>query len=232
MSPAPPKHLDPAISYAADESLFNMQIFEPPLGYHFLKRPYELEPLGVSDFPELTYLDTAGQEVGADSDQLAYTRYTLHVREDARYQPHPAFATDDAGAPVYLFDDAAQTSGYRQIADFTETGSRPVTAADYVYGIKRLADPDLGSPMLGLMSKYIVGLQELSRTLGQQQREAWLNLDDFDMQGLKVIDKQTFTITINGRYPQFKFWLAMSFFAPVPVKQTVSITIPVLPNAT
>jgi oligopeptide transport system substrate-binding protein len=218
MSPAPPKHLDPAISYSADESLFHMQIYEPPLGYHFLKRPYELVPLGVSDFPALTFLDAVGREVSVDSDELAFTRYTLHVREDARYQPHPAFAADDAGTPVYLFDDAAQTAGYRRIADFTETGSRPVTANDYVYGIKRLADPDLGSPMLGLMSKYIVGLQAFSQVLGQQQRDDWLNLDDFDMQGLKVVDERTFSITINGRYPQFKFWLAMHFFAPVPME--------------
>ena len=57
MTPAPPKHLDPARSYASDESLFIMQIYEPPMGYHFLKRPYELNPLALADFPELTYLD-------------------------------------------------------------------------------------------------------------------------------------------------------------------------------
>lgn len=42
ISPAPPKHLDPAISCVSDESLILMQIYEPPMGYHFLKRPYEL----------------------------------------------------------------------------------------------------------------------------------------------------------------------------------------------
>ena len=44
MSPAPPKHLDPALSYASDECLFIMQVYEPPMDYHFLKRPYELIP--------------------------------------------------------------------------------------------------------------------------------------------------------------------------------------------
>ena len=47
MSPAPPKHLDPVISYATDETLFISQIYQPPLGYHFLKRPYQLQPLGI-----------------------------------------------------------------------------------------------------------------------------------------------------------------------------------------
>ncbi|HSH41129.1 MAG TPA: hypothetical protein VK973_03270, partial [Arenicellales bacterium] len=42
-----PKHLDPARSYSADEYTFIAQIYEPPLQYHFLKRPYELIPLTV-----------------------------------------------------------------------------------------------------------------------------------------------------------------------------------------
>ena len=34
-----PKHLDPAQSYTEDESVFTGQIYEPPLQYHYLKRP-------------------------------------------------------------------------------------------------------------------------------------------------------------------------------------------------
>ena len=40
-----PKHLDPALSYASDEAVFTQQVYEPPLQYHSLKRPYQLEPL-------------------------------------------------------------------------------------------------------------------------------------------------------------------------------------------
>ena len=50
---APPKHLDPALSYASDESLFLSQIYQPPLAYHFLKRPYELIPLALEAMPEI-----------------------------------------------------------------------------------------------------------------------------------------------------------------------------------
>jgi ABC-type transport system substrate-binding protein len=35
------------------------------------------------------------------------------------------------------------------------------------------------------------------------------------MKGLSVMDEHTLTITIMGRYPQFVYWLAMHFFAPV-----------------
>ncbi len=40
-----PKHLDPARSYSSNEYAFLAQIYEPPLQYHFLLRPYQLIPL-------------------------------------------------------------------------------------------------------------------------------------------------------------------------------------------
>ncbi|MEM1154110.1 MAG: peptide ABC transporter substrate-binding protein, partial [Pseudomonadota bacterium] len=146
ISPRPPKHLDPAKSYASDESLFLMQIYEPPMGYHYLKRPYELIPLSVETFPDVTYLDADRSEVEEGSEAIAYTRYTLKVREDEHYQPHPAFALNEEGQPLYLFATAAEGARYKQVPDFPVTGSRPVHANDYAYAIKRLADPELGSP--------------------------------------------------------------------------------------
>ncbi len=215
MTPAPPKHLDPAISYASDESLYLMQIYQPPMGYHFLKRPYELLPLALEDFPEVAFLDADGGEVEEGDEALAYTRYLLRLRKDEHYQPHPAFATDADGEPLYLFDNPREGARYRQIADFAEVGHRPVHANDYAYAIKRLADPQNGSPMLGFMAHYIVGMQAFSERLAQVPREGWVNLDEYDMEGLQVLDDHTLAITIKGRYPQFVYWLAMHFFSPI-----------------
>ena len=39
-----PKHLDPVQSYSSNEILLTAQIYEPPLQYHYLKRPYTLIP--------------------------------------------------------------------------------------------------------------------------------------------------------------------------------------------
>ena len=215
MSPAPPKHLDPATSYASDESLFIDQIYEPPMGYHFLKRPYELVPLALESAPELTFLDADGNEVAEDDEAMAFSRYTMRVRKDERYQPHPAFALDTAGRPLYLFETAREGARYRQVPDFPETGSRPVQANDFVYAIKRLADPEIGSPMLGFMAHYIVGWEAFSKEVGEVPRSGWLDLNDYTMEGLQVLDERTFSITINGRYPQFSYWLAMHFFSPI-----------------
>ena len=215
MTPNPPKHLDPAKSYASDESLFLMQIYEPPMAYHFLKRPYELIPGGLAEHPELTYLDKTGREVEPRDPAQAFTRYTLRLRDDLRYQPHPAFAVDQEGEPLYLFDSVEAGARFRSIPDFPETGHRPVRAADYAYAIKRLSDPHNGSPMLGLMSQYIVGMAEFAATVGEVERDGWLNLENYNLRGVEVVDPLTLEITIEGRYPQFVYWLAMPFFSPV-----------------
>jgi oligopeptide transport system substrate-binding protein len=215
MSPAPPKHLDPAVSYASDESLFTLQIYEPLMAYHYLKRPYELIPGALQAAPQVSYLDAEGHEVDEASESVAFTLYTLKLRDDLHFQPHPAFAQDPQGHPEYLFENAADGARYRQIPDFPLTGDRPVYANDYAYAIKRLADPLNGSPMLGFMSQYIVGMKEFSERIAQLPRDAWLNLDEQPMEGLQIVDELTLTIRVKGRYPQFVFWLAMPFFSPI-----------------
>ncbi|MFT4517977.1 MAG: oligopeptide transport system substrate-binding protein [Halioglobus sp.] len=216
MTPAPPKHLDPAISYASDESLFTLQIYEPPMAYHFLKRPYELIPGALQSFPTVTFLDEKGEVVQEGADTIAFSRYTLHLRDDLHFQPHPAFAKDESGRPLYLFNSAQEGARFRQIPDFPQLGDRSVKANDYAYAIRRLADPEIGSPMLGLMSQHIVGMTAFSESLANMPREGWLDLDQYPFDGLNVVDELTLQITINDRYPQFIYWLAMPFFSPIP----------------
>jgi hypothetical protein len=95
-----PKHLDPARSYAADEYLFIAQIYEPPLQYHFLKRPYQLVPLTLVGMPRVTWWDEYGQvlDQGADPARVAFSDYEFHIRPGIDYQPHPALARDANGA--------------------------------------------------------------------------------------------------------------------------------------
>jgi ABC-type transport system substrate-binding protein len=69
--------------------------------------------------------------------------------------------------------------------------------------------------MLGFMAHYIVGWEDFSKQLGQVPRNGWLDLNDYPMEGLQVLDERTFAITIKGRYPQFRYWLAMHFFSPI-----------------
>ena len=216
-----PKHLDPARSYSSNEIEFTGQIYEPPLQYHFLKRPYELIPLTAVAVPHPRYYDAAGRALPDDapSDAVAESVYEIRIRPGILYQPHPAFARDASGRPLYHALRAEDLAGKRQIADFAHVGTRELVAADYVYQIKRLAHPALSSPIFGLMSKHIVGLKELGAALekaAQAQPGRRLDLNDFPLAGVELVDTHTYRIRIRGKYPQFLYWLAMPFFAPVP----------------
>ena len=220
-----PKHLDPARSYSSNEVTFTGQIYEPPLQYHYLKRPYELIPLTTTGVPVAEYLDSEGRELPADasSDDIAFSVYEITIKPGIMYQPHPAFARNQQGELLYQHMDASELSTIHVLGDFSETGSRELTADDYVHQIKRLAHPQLHSPILGLMSEYIVGLGEYSKTLDAalESREAdeadrYLDLSRHPLEGAEVIDRYRYRIKIHGKYPQLLYWLAMPFFAPVP----------------
>jgi len=216
-----PKHLDPARSYSSNEVEFTGQIYEPPLQYHFLKRPYTLIPLTAEAVPRPRFYDAAGKALPDDAPtaSIAESVYEIHIRPGIRYQPHPAFARDAAGRYRYHALDAAATADKARISDFAHTGTRELVAADYVYQIKRLADPRLSSPIFGLMSEHIVGLKALGQALekaAQAHPDAALNLNDYPLAGAEVVDRTTYRIHIKGKYPQFIYWLAMPFFAPIP----------------
>lgn len=215
-----PKHLDPAQSYTEDEAVFTGQIYEPPLQYHYLKRPYQLVPGAVLKLPQPRYFAADGRELPpeAAAESIAESVYELELRPDVRYQPHPAFALDAAGAPRYL--GAQSAAGRQTIRDFPEQASRAVRAEDYVYQIKRLASPRLHSPIYGMMAEKIVGLKMLGENLREAVKtlpeESWLDLDAYALSGVEVLDERRWRIRIHGKYPQFAYWLAMHFFAPVP----------------
>ncbi|MBW8457500.1 MAG: ABC transporter substrate-binding protein [Thiobacillus sp.] len=216
-----PKHLDPARSYSANEAEFTGQIYEPPLQYHFLKRPYTLVPLTAEAVPRPRYFDAAGKALPDDAPaaSIAESAYEIRIRPGIRYQPHPAFARDAAGRYRYHSLAAADIAKNTRIQDFEHSGTRELVAADYVYQIKRLANPRLSSPIFGLMSEHIVGLKALGEALEKAAKadpDAALKLDDFPLDGAEVVDRHTYRIRIKGKYPQFIYWLAMPFFAPVP----------------
>lgn len=212
-----PNHLDPAQSYTVPESTFIYQIYEPPYQYHYLKRPFVLEPLTAAAMPEIKYFDHKGIEISdGDSSQIAFTEYRIQIKPGIYYQPHPAFAKKADGNYYYHHLSESQANQYKRLSDFKETGTKELVAEDYVYEIKRLAEPRLSSPIFGVMSNHIVGLAELRKRLNQIRSDHELDLRGFELEGVQVIDRYTYRIRIHGHYPQFRFWLAMAFFAPVP----------------
>lgn len=214
-----PKHLDPAVSYSANEYGLIGQIYEPVAQYHYLRRPYTLVPLTATALPEVIYKDRDGRILPPDADEnrIAFSEYLITIRSGIRYQPHPAFAQNAQGRYLYHELSPDQLSDIQTITDFAETGSRELVAEDYVYQIKRLVDPRSHSPIAEFMKAYIVGLSELSAELAAAQKNRLkLDLNRFSLTGAETLDRYRYRITIRGKYPQFRYWLAMPFFAPMP----------------
>ena len=194
-----PKHLDPVQSYTEDEARFNSQIYEPLLQYHYLKRPYELIPLTAVTVPKAREIEGG-----------KYTVYDIRIKPGIKYQPHPAFV--EANQTLDASTIKSLKSPYQ-----LPLGTRELVADDYIYQIKRLAHPRLHSPIGGHMSEYIVGLGEYAKRLKAADKgNAWLDLRQFPLEGVERIDAYSFRIKVKGSYPQFVYWLAMSFFAPIP----------------
>ncbi len=210
-----PKHLDPAQAYSENEYEFLAHIYAPPLQYHYLKRPYQLVPLAASEMPRVTYQDRNRRPLPATAaaERIAYSVYEIHIKPGMRFQPHPAFV------PENLHLTAADMRGIRAPGDFSRTGTRVVTAADYAYQIKRLVHPQLHTPIAAVMSEYIVGLKDYAATLqaaAKAHPDDFLDLNRYPLPGVEVMDATTYRITIHGKYPQFAYWLAMPFFTPMP----------------
>ena len=236
-----PKHLDPAISYSSGEYRFIQQIYEPPLQYHYLKRPYQLIPLTAESVPKPRYFDPEGNALPDDvvPERVATAVYEIRIRPGIQYQPHPCFAKDEEGNFRYHALTTDDVKDVYEVRDFPETGTRELIADDYVHQIKRLADPRVACPLLSLLDNYIVGMGEYAQalrdaleaerekrraaagitynqTVDEQENPISLDIDAFPFPGVKIVDRYTYQIILKTKYPQFIYWLAMPFFAPMP----------------
>lgn len=236
-----PKTLDPARSYSSDQYFFIGQIYEPPLQYHYLKRPYTLIPLSAGSVPEVAYYDESGERLPQDvsPEKVHRAVYEIRVKKGTMYQEHPAFARDGDGEPLYLGVTEKDLEGIEEIKDFPVTGTRELTSDDYIYQIMRLADPQLHCPILPILEKYILGLEEFagalerdleltrkerkkkagaaySQALDERRDPIILDYGAHPLPGVEKVDDYTFKIILKKKYPQFVYWLAMPFFSPMP----------------
>ena len=225
-----PHHLDPTASYGLNEVPYMYSVYEAPYAYHYLKRPYVVVPKAATEIVTPRYLDHDGKPLPADApgESIAESVYDIHIKPGMRYAPHPAFAKDASGAYLYHALTAAQTRDKHAPSDFAQTGTREVTADDFVYAIKRHATPRIEAPIFGIFSEYVIGLKEyvaLIRAEDQKLRQGldpaaldkpFLDFRKYPLVGATVLDKTTYRIRIKGKYPQWKYWMTLTFSAPVP----------------
>lgn len=115
-----------------------------------------------------------------------------------------------------------------------QQGTRELTAADFVFAIKRWA---VESPAHSIIGPMLDGYDEYAQAVRADWRAEWdararllPNVDsedwpwcpmrhDFDcapLAGVRTLDESRFRLSLTLPYRQILYWLSMPFFAPVP----------------
>ena len=225
-----PKYLDPARAYSTWDGRLLGQCLEAPFQYHLLKRPYELAPLTAEEIPkpEQRTVTFGGKQVQA-------TVYTIRIRPGIKYQNHACFVESNRRLTESDVRDVSR------LGDIAKTAHRELTSDDYVYAIRRLADSRLACPIFSTLAKNMVGMSEYRSHLKTQidarreRRKAaagklynqeadeqhnpipldyTAGADEFPF--VRRVDRYAFELVLPKPYPQILYWMAMSFFAPVP----------------
>ncbi len=228
-----PRYLDPTASYANPESAYTYQIYEPPYGYHYLKRPYVLVPKSAAQVVAPVYLDANGQRLpdDASAERIAESVYDIPIRHGVMYQPHPAFAKDERGRYRYHTDHALtrdELGDRRSPWNFEHQGTRELVADDFVYAIKRHATTRIEAPVFAIFAEYVIGLKAYGELIKREdakllaglpedlQDKPFLDFRRWPLAGATALDRYTVRIRLKGKYPQWRYWMAMPFTAPLP----------------
>jgi len=225
-----PRHLDPTASYWNNETAYTYQIYEPPYGYHYLKRPFQLVPKTAAAVAKPHFVDKNGQPLPDDAPAalVAESIYDVPIKPGIRFQPHPAFAVDAQGQYLYHAMKPGDLGERRTPLQFEHQGTRELTAEDFVYALKRHATTRITTPIFSTFAEYVVGLREYGVLIKKEdaalrqgldaasQDKPFLDFRKWPLAGASAPEKHLLRIRIKGKYPQWSYWMQMTFLAPVP----------------
>ncbi len=187
-----PKTLDPAISYDASTHQILVNLYEPPLEYHYLKRPYQLIPGLLLEVPR------------PEARPGGRVRYALQLRPDLRFQDDPCFEALGSALPgertrALVASDLA--FAIARHAD-PEVASPVAEIFAKIEGFKafsqRLRERREQSP-------------EFRRLRSDEQYRVAGGIE-----GLGIRDPDRLEVLLSEPDLQFVYWFAMPFTAPVP----------------
>jgi ABC-type transport system substrate-binding protein len=187
--PDPPKTLDPAVSYTTLEHKIMANVYETLLEYHYLERPYVLIPGLAAEVPEPRRLDDGR------------VAYRFRLREGMLYQEDRAFGLGGEGRTT-----------------------RVIEATDVAFQLTRHADPQVESRVLQTFAR-IHGFRDFAERLKTLREEdpafSKLRVDQQyaragGIAGIAVLGPTELEVVLDEPYPQFLYWFAMHFTAPVP----------------
>lgn len=225
-----PRHLDPTASYWSNDTAFTYQIYEPLYGYHYLKRPFQLVPKTAAAVVQPRYVDKDGRPLPDDAppEAIAESVYDIPIRPGILYQPHPAFAVDEGGRHRYHAMKPGELGARWTPQDFEHQGTRELVAEDFVYALKRHATTRITAPIFSTFAEYVVGLADYGALIQAEDAKLragtdpasldkpFLDFRRWPLAGASAPERHLLRIRIKGKYPQWSYWMQMTFLAPVP----------------
>ncbi|MBK7976886.1 MAG: peptide ABC transporter substrate-binding protein [Deltaproteobacteria bacterium] len=184
-----PKTLDPQVSYTTVEHAFTGNIFDTPLEYHFLKRPYTLIPGMAKSIPVAEHLPDGK------------IRYRIEFLPELIYADDPCFELGGAGRKTRPMVAKDLEFAYMRVAD-------PKVVSPFV---------DPMSNVLGF-KEFIERLEARRKSdpsfVTKPAHEQYAAVGPIE--GIVVVDDATLDLVLDHPYPQILYWLAFPFSTPVP----------------
>ncbi len=121
--------------------------------------------------------------------------WTIKIKKGVKYSRNACFGLDDKG----------------------KTKTRTVTAGDFVFAFKRIADFHLNSRLaMAFVDDKIVGIKEYRRKTSTYAPGDFSRYDKEKLEGVVALDAHTLQIKINQITPHFLHFLTMTQYAPFP----------------
>ena len=186
------KTMDPTISYTVNEAAVIDSIYPCFFRYHHLKQvPYELELcLGAAEPKRETFSLTVPDPKTGTPTTTTGEQWTFHIKPGLRFQDDPCFPGSKG---------------------------RDITAADFAYSWRRMADPHLECPVLSFVQDKVLGMDALvkhNEALSKDKKPADYT---YPLPGIVLDPKDpyTFQIRLNQPYPQLRYLMTMHFTTPI-----------------
>jgi ABC-type transport system substrate-binding protein len=186
-----PKTMDPSIAYDVSAGLIIDPIYPSYFQYHYLKRdPFVLQlNLGAAEPERMPYPCT----VSVNGKQVKKTgeAWTFHIKHGLRFQDDPCFPGGKG---------------------------REITASDFIYTFKRMADPAVACPIITYFSDKVLGMAAYQDYNSDRLAKKMPTDYNHPIEGLQLIpgDPYTFRILLSAPYPQLRYLMAMHFTSPLP----------------
>jgi len=189
--PEPLRFLDPVNSYRVDEGEVIDNIYNEYFKYDYLKRtPFTLDlNLGATE-PTREPYHYIDTSTGKPVPKTGES-WTFHIKHGLLFQDDPCFPGGKG---------------------------REITGADFLYALRRMADPKNNCPVVSFIQDKIIGFDDYAKACAVRAAKKQPTDYAVPVEGLRFDPKDpyTFTILLNQPYPQLRYLMAMHFAAPIP----------------